>query len=350
MELDNLENYNLPISNQHAVNNLCDKAKNVYKETKLYPINYTHVGDLLHNTILPLNKKENEFSSLIPGKWDTYKWFGNENGYISQYHRSTFSLTHQKGGWDCNRHMEILLSGSVPLMFDINECPKYTMFNYPKKALSKVLELPGLILPTYEKVTEPWFNRYNMISTPSITNEFSESKYNELSNYLFSYSKKYLTTDVLVKYIRQITGVQKDKCFIMHGYNNNGLETGPDYLADQITLQLDIDNNDVYHDTLKHLTTPNDMNNAPASPSFYKDRIKRNSTIEEYMSNQKTDIKSFIRSGWFNSIWYLKSQETHELSKFVRKFYPDDKILYFHTCDRTGDFVQGKWSFRREIS
>ena len=61
--------------------------------------------------------------------------FLDEEDYLYQYERSSYALSFKKGGWDCFRHLEIMASGSIPLMPDAAQIPDYTMTHYPKRFL-----------------------------------------------------------------------------------------------------------------------------------------------------------------------------------------------------------------------
>jgi len=64
--------------------------------------------------------------------------FDNENEYLQTYANSYLGLTHRKAGWDCFRHLEIMSSGAIPLMLDVQEIPEYSMIHYPKIALIEI--------------------------------------------------------------------------------------------------------------------------------------------------------------------------------------------------------------------
>jgi len=48
-------------------------------------------------------------------------------------------LTFRKNGWDCFRHVEILGSGSIPVMPDIRSVPKFSMIHYPKSIMVELV-------------------------------------------------------------------------------------------------------------------------------------------------------------------------------------------------------------------
>ena len=67
--------------------------------------------------------------------------------YYNEYEKSYFGFTMKKGGWDCHRHYEILMSGSVPYFLDFHEMerarPPYTLPFLPYDLLAKLRELSG---------------------------------------------------------------------------------------------------------------------------------------------------------------------------------------------------------------
>ena len=84
--------------------------------------------------------------------------------YRKEYERAYWGITHKKGGWDCMRHLEILSSSCLPLMYDAKKIPKWTMNYYPKNSMrflnDKFLEkpfIPGEATRTY---FEAWFDTW----------------------------------------------------------------------------------------------------------------------------------------------------------------------------------------------
>lgn len=85
----------------------------------------------------PILNRSQMISSVVPGL--PYS-FENADDYYKEYKTSYYALTHKKGGWDCYRHIEILLNGSIPLMPDAFQIPKFSMVHYPKSTLKAVAE------------------------------------------------------------------------------------------------------------------------------------------------------------------------------------------------------------------
>jgi len=88
--------------------------------------------------LIPVNQ------SIDPSYMSTYK-YNTEEEYYDMYETAYFSYTSKKGGWDTLRHYEIIANGSIPFFVDIESCPKYTLWNFPKeRALQSKTMLGGV--------------------------------------------------------------------------------------------------------------------------------------------------------------------------------------------------------------
>lgn len=87
---------------------------------------------------IELNQNPTEIvSPIMPG----YPYsFESEHEYLARYSDAYLALTHRKAGWDCFRHVEIMASGSVPLMPDVNIIPEFSMTHYPKRGFSEIVD------------------------------------------------------------------------------------------------------------------------------------------------------------------------------------------------------------------
>ena len=128
---------------------LADTRENIYRaaqecqdETGCWPISFSSpylcAADLKQF-------REKTISDIVPGR--PYS-FDSQQEYYSEYAASSYAISHKKGGWDCNRHIEILMNGAVPLMPDAFEIPKYSMVHYPKRTLNKALEMSKDLIRT----------------------------------------------------------------------------------------------------------------------------------------------------------------------------------------------------------
>jgi hypothetical protein len=156
--------------------------------TEVIPLSSKHPyfkRELLNNKTIPihfaipeckltLNKlnKTQEYGSIIPG-YEGYK-FTDEQEYYNDYNKSYYGITMKKAGWDCMRHYEILTNNCIPYFIDLESCPKQTLTNLPKELL---------------------------IEGRNLANNFDETKYFNILNELFEFTKNNLTTKKLAQYV-----------------------------------------------------------------------------------------------------------------------------------------------------
>jgi hypothetical protein len=136
-----------------------------------YPIQFSIPGDKI---VKKTPQKDLDFATIIPGDLKTYI-YDNETDYYKGYQRAYYAVTTKKGGWDCLRHYEILANRCIPYFIGLENCPKNTLFNWPKK----------LIIAT---------------------NEYAKScivplEYDMLLEELYSYVKQNMTTSGLARYV-----------------------------------------------------------------------------------------------------------------------------------------------------
>jgi hypothetical protein len=143
--------------------------ENKYKN--ICPIPYAIPDEYI---VRKISDKKRIFSELVPGS-RIFK-IGEERKYYNQYRESRFAITTKRGGWDCLRHYEILASGCVPYLEDIDDCPRKTMVSFPKKILKEAY-----------KALLPW-------------SENKDKMYKEYVNVLLEYCRKNCSTSVLVDY------------------------------------------------------------------------------------------------------------------------------------------------------
>jgi hypothetical protein len=123
---------------------------------------------------------------IIPGHLETYI-YDNVNDYNKGYQTACFGVTHKKGGWDCNRHYEILANGCIPYFPDIEDCPHSTLFNFPKNIISQTNRI-------YKRWSEQGIETYDDLS------EFS-GIYRYYLSLLMNYTRENLTTVSLARYV-----------------------------------------------------------------------------------------------------------------------------------------------------
>jgi hypothetical protein len=134
-------------NNQYVLSTEC------FEKFGVRPISFSFPEGLSNSPIPPLQA----ISPVIPGHAYSYE---SPMDYFRQYSESALAITHRKAGWDCFRHVEILAAGSVPLMLDSEQIPKYSMIHYPKSALVQVNELARDSRGTPDQATRTAFHDY----------------------------------------------------------------------------------------------------------------------------------------------------------------------------------------------
>lgn len=121
----------------------------------------------------PNKNKTQDYATCIPGQPETYI-FKSEIPYYEDYQKSYYGVTMKKAGWDALRHYEILGNYCLPYFVGLDECPKDTLFNFPKELI-----LEGM----------------------NLANNFDEQKYFCILDEVFEYTKNNLTTKSIANYI-----------------------------------------------------------------------------------------------------------------------------------------------------
>ena len=171
----------------------------------LFPITFSIPEEKICNTY---NEKTKILSSLIPGDVRTYI-YKNEEDYYNEYKTSYFAITKLKGGWDCLRHYEIMANGCIPHFIDIEKCPKNTLALLPKDLFIEASKLFNIFI----------CKNINNLSQQEIR------EYNVLRTKIWDYTKTYLTTDKVAKYVLQKIHKENTKKIL---YLSGDLD--PDYL------------------------------------------------------------------------------------------------------------------------
>ena len=156
-----------------------------------YPISFSYPKKAT------LHKKKNLVSIIKPG---TPYSFSSEDEYLAEYKNSYYGETFKKAGWDCFRHIEIMASGSIPLMADIRQVPKYTMALYPKNLMR-----------------EAFINFHKNNEAPS----------EEVQKSFIEYFNQNLTSQAMVRYIFNMAKVNPNKVLFI----DQSLPQTEDYLS-----------------------------------------------------------------------------------------------------------------------
>jgi hypothetical protein len=146
------------------------KRELIEKHPNLIPITF---GIPTSKLTTQLPTKTQEYATCIPGQSETYI-FKEEKPYYEDYQKSYYGVTMKKAGWDAMRHYEILGNYCMPYFIGLEDCPKDTLANLPKELLIEGRELAS---------------------------NFDESKYFNILNELFEYTKANLTTKNIAQYV-----------------------------------------------------------------------------------------------------------------------------------------------------
>lgn len=247
-------------------------------------------------------------SSLVPGDINTYI-YQNEKDYYKEYQTSYFAITKKKAGWDCMRHYEILANGCIPYFIDIENCPKNTLSLLPKELLIEASKL------------------YKNFSLENI------EIYNNLLLKLLEYTKNYLTTKQIAKYILEKTNFENvSKILYLSG------NTDPDYLR-CLTLH-----------GFKELFGSN-CHDYPKVPHLYKSDsinyyqlygkgITYTNLLNENLHNNDLDstIEKDIENKYYNIIIYGSFHRGIPFYNLVSKVYQSNEIILLcgedsHNCN-----------------
>ena len=157
-----------------------------------------------------------DFSPLIPGHFphegklhSVYLTSREDEAVAMETHsRSFFALTHRRGGWPCQRHLEHLAAGTVPYFIDLHSRPAGLGLGLPHELLLRAHELPGLARMKDEQyyVVRDGSNDYKknvrqIARNGFIDREFfNEALYFDVADALLNFTRQRLTTKALAGY------------------------------------------------------------------------------------------------------------------------------------------------------
>ncbi len=106
------------------------------KEAPTLPISFAFPKELLIQEVSDKDQLVAKFTSAQNGYL-----FSTQEEYYQEFKNSYFGLTRKKAGWDCMRHYEIVMNGTLPLFKDLNQLPELTMVHWDRVLLQKCLDL-----------------------------------------------------------------------------------------------------------------------------------------------------------------------------------------------------------------
>jgi len=278
-------------------------------------------------------QKTKILSNLIPGKVSTYI-YNTEQEYYNEYQESYFAITTQKAGWDCLRHYEILANRCVPLFINIDECPINTLFLFPKKLLFEAINL------------------YNNKFANKKINELTIEDINEyaiLQNKLLEYTKNYLTTDKIAKYILQKTNHENINKILYLSQ-----DVGPDYLR-CLTLHgfKSIFGSDCHdYPKIPHIYKSQNINYA----NLYGKGMTYTNLLEQYVhdSSLDTNVVNNIKNKYYDIVIYGSYHRGMPYYDLICSIYKPNEIILLcgedlHNCNYDYFLNKQHFIFIREM-
>ena len=164
------------------------------------------------NALLELSAlKTVEWAFIIPGDSSTFVYGNNETAYINGYREALKAHTWAKSGVDCNRHLEIIASGAIPVFRSIQSVPAATMFAYPKHLMA-------------------FFEEFQ--------NETSLARLHVWRHLMLKWGHTHLTAPAMVRYMANVSGVDLESPFQRIAFIDEDLLIEADYLAMSVLIGL----------------------------------------------------------------------------------------------------------------
>ena len=197
--------------------------KGVYFKRELVTSEYDNVYPI--NICIPKKKIIHKINTnpkyilapLIPHRYSTYI-YSNEQDYYKMWQDSIFGLTYVRGGWwESVRYYEMLMNGCIPLLMDLDKCPKETLTKLPKKLLSDTFKQYSWILNKYFPTSiykkkflsiKKFYLYFNYLFKKNYTCDSFIKNYPEviqIKEKLLEYTKENLTTEHVAKSMIQDT-------------------------------------------------------------------------------------------------------------------------------------------------
>lgn len=278
-------------------------------------------------------QKTKILSNLIPGKVSTYI-YNTEQEYYNEYQESYFATTTKKAGWDCLRHYEILANRCIPLFNNINECPKNTLFLFPKNLLIEAINL--------------YNNKFINKKISELTTE-DINEYAILQNKLLEYTKNYLTTNKIAKYILEKTNYENVSKILYLSQ-----DVSPDYLR-CLTLhgfKSILGSNCHDYPKISHIYKSQNINYA----NLYGKGMTYTNLLEESLHDVTLDINIVdnIKNKYYDIIIYGSFHRGMLYYNLISSIYKPNEIILLcgedlHNCNYHYFINKGHFVFVREM-
>jgi hypothetical protein len=257
----------------------------------------------------------------------------------------------KKHGWDCNRHYEIITSGTMPFFDRLHQAGNHILSLLPKSILYAAQVLPGV-------------NRQNLSINHTL---FDVNQYQLLLHRLIYYAKHRLTTVKIVENILKIIQypvVSSSVLYISHGE--------PDYMKDFMLHGF----TKIFGENLHVYQPPGYMYQYPLSRMWTAEQTRnyygRNLyglgygyklTLKNYVNLYERDrkdlsnltiVRNNIRMKNYSLIVFGSILRQNSLFPLVREYYQPSRIVLIDGEDdgkdsRRRDYAKSGTYFLREI-
>ena len=226
---------------------------------------------------------------------------GEQDAYYQNYRDSRFAETTSKGGWDCLRHLEIMMNGSVPIFAKLESCPEYTMTHYPK----------ALMLELRERYIGPFRD--------PVGGSFNAQQYAQDARTLLAHMRNTLTTVAMARYFLKCLDVSENASILFLTRDNK-----PDYLCETLLHGLRSTLGEQVVDVNKRWwlydsAQPDDVGKLYGNGFTYTRHLR-----DQFIDRQK--VKARIKNREFDLVVFGNIERGTPLLHVVQKYYPRQQI------------------------
>lgn len=173
-----------------------DVARRCHARYGVYPLNFSFPTHQVMD--IPADARPHFLSTTYPG---TPHSFTQWEDYLEEYRSSYFALSTRKGGWDTFRHLEIVFSGTIPLMPRLGKAHPYALAHYPRRFLTSVLD--------------------------SLIDQGPALPDDETREFVSQWARNHLTTQAMARYLMEVSGMDTQRVVFL----DQSLAARTDYLS-----------------------------------------------------------------------------------------------------------------------
>lgn len=285
--------WNLPIDSAAEVS---ERINACHARHGVWPISFAI------SEFLPINPDPvHRVSPILPGYPYSYD---SEMEYLKSYADSYLALTHRKAGWDCFRHLEIMASGSVPLMPDAAEIPPFAMVHYPKSSFRGIAEKAAASggLPSQQ-----------------------------LRRNLRDFFLTHLTTRAMARYVMNTAGIVDDSSVL---FLDQHLPSNPEYLS--TLLAIGFKENIGAHCTIHHRAEYLYQGSSVHTHDFYGRGFGYVKKVDPSLKSQWElgDSSTNVDLSGHDFVVVGSVTRNPELTEFVLGHIPSNRVVLIHGEDQ----------------